>query len=376
MNPREILLDLGIETQALDALLPDITLLAKYKYDHYEMFTSGHRFFENLYPWLAQFEVAERQHALQFVRDHLVFISQREMQDLARYLFYDKMIPAILRHSIASEGLPKNALGEAFHRHFAHYLRRCLFVGLSDGAKIDYFRRHNIPISNEQVLPYYRSSAASYTAALRQEMGDPEATFQLVFLIDDFTGSGYTLGRQESSKPDVFGGILARVYDHHREIIDSAAHVYLCHYVATNDAVDHVASIVQRMPYYRGKFSHLLSLRLPAEMALLPETIERIDRDAPAVALAERILDMSSKYYDQRWEDDNTKRGGDIKFGFGRTGLPLVLFSNCPNNSLFLIWLNSDGSGGARPFRGLFRRIPRAGGRVLDVGHGREGRWA
>lgn len=36
--------------------------------------------------------------------------------------------------------------------------RKTASVGMSDGARIDYTRRQNLDISNEQVLPYYETS--------------------------------------------------------------------------------------------------------------------------------------------------------------------------------------------------------------------------
>lgn len=81
-----------------------------------------------------QFEsMVDRATALTLVRGQVVFISQREMQDLARFLYYEQIVPRIL-DKIFEDRRPPFAYGEAFES-FPHYLRRSLFIGLSDGGK-------------------------------------------------------------------------------------------------------------------------------------------------------------------------------------------------------------------------------------------------
>lgn len=92
-------------------------------------------------------------------------------------------------------------------------------------AKIDFFRRHNIDVSQEQVLPYYRISADDYVKALREESGEESDDFWAVFFIDDFTGSGYTLLRTEVDQDTDhirFSGSLERTYEQHQKIVDRA----------------------------------------------------------------------------------------------------------------------------------------------------------
>ncbi|HET9377486.1 MAG TPA: hypothetical protein VFO40_21095 [Chthoniobacterales bacterium] len=351
---RSLFAQLDLSGSETEEILDELDFMARYKYDHYEMYAPAGRFFEHLYRWLAQFTTAkDRKAALTFIRNNLVFISQREIQDLARFLYYDKIVPIILDKILKDKGLSPFAYGEAF-KHFKSYLRKCLFIGLSDGAKIDFFRRHNIDVSQEQVLPYYRTAAEDYLKALRDETDDASAHFWAVFLIDDFTGSGYTLIRQDVDNETgeaKLGGSLERVYGQHKNIIDHADSVFLCEYVATQGAINWVRFHIQSASHYATKLQVLCPLVLPAEIG--------INADAATSDSAKfDIVGLCTKYYDSGFETPNTLKGGGIKFGYGGHGLPLVLYSNTPNNSLFLLWFNT------RPdfqpkFTALFTRIDR-----------------
>src|SRR4051812_33055978 len=81
---------------ANEHLVEDIALLATYKYDDFEMYGPGQRFFEHLFRWLDQFKKKERLDALRFLRNRLIFISRREMQVLTGCVFYDVVIPRVL----------------------------------------------------------------------------------------------------------------------------------------------------------------------------------------------------------------------------------------------------------------------------------------
>jgi len=350
---KELFRKLRFPEESIDSLLNDLDFMARYKFDHYENFVPGGRFLEHLFIWLNQFRPEDRVSAMRFVRERLIFISQREMQDLASFLYYDLIVPEILEWIISRKQLKPFHYTEAFERYFPAYLRRCLFIGLSDGAKIDFFRRHNIELNQEQVLPYYRTLDKEYLVRLRDDTGDPEAVFWAVFLIDDFTGSGYTLLHEEREQDEAekrLVGSLQRAYDYHKEIIDRADAVYLCHYIATANAHKAAKDLAEGLPGYRGKFKTLAALVLRPDLGITPEHA----RSNPAMVDAYLLCE---KYFNSLYDNRNTKKGGGIKFGYGRQGLPLVLYSNTPNNSLFFIWFHAPEA--ERPFHALFRRIDR-----------------
>ena len=173
-----------------------IQTLAKYKYDHYERFHPGRKFIESLAAWLRQFKPGEeRKIALDFVEDKLIFISNDEMEQLVGIL-YQKLIRPTIREFVSKRcGVPAYAISRIEATpEFSRTRRRSLFLGLSDGARMDEFRRNNLSLSNEQVYPTYEVAeprlAEMKAQLLRDQQLDPSdpIQFELVFLLDDFTG--------------------------------------------------------------------------------------------------------------------------------------------------------------------------------------------
>ena len=77
------------------------------------------------------------------------------------------------------------------------------------------------------------------------------------------------------------------------------------------------------------------------------------------------MLDLCEKYYDHdlyiRLKKHCDEAGqSDMKRGYAKCALPLVLEHNTPNNSIPLLWAESQGKLG-HPMRPLFRRRDRHG---------------
>ena len=132
-----------------------LKLMARLKYDGYRDFQAGMRFTESLAMWLQQFKPHEREIAYAFVRSTLVYIGPSEMQRLVEQ-FYPRTVRDRLVRTVATErGIqPYLALIDADARMASARLQRqTLFMGLSDGARIDTIRHANSALlSNEQLV--------------------------------------------------------------------------------------------------------------------------------------------------------------------------------------------------------------------------------
>jgi hypothetical protein len=190
--------DLARETSRLQAI-------ARYKYDAYQQFQPGRRFVESLALWLQQFKtLAERQHAFRFAVDRVIFISQSEMTHLVNLSYTDLMRREIVRQAAQRIEVPSyNVAKICASQEFRALRRQTLFLGLSDGSRIDQLRRASRDVSHEQVYQTHELSPARACKLQRALVDDlrpilsreptyDEAHFRLVFLIDDFTGSGFT----------------------------------------------------------------------------------------------------------------------------------------------------------------------------------------
>ena len=82
--------------------------------------------------------------------------------------------------------------------------RQTLFMGLSDGARIDTIRHANAGLlSNEQLVQSIQVDHDKWGDLrdnLRKELGDENAGFRIVYMIDDFAGTGTTFLRTDANK--------------------------------------------------------------------------------------------------------------------------------------------------------------------------------
>jgi hypothetical protein len=336
-----------------------LRLMSRMKYDSYQDFLAGIRFIESLAYWLQQFEPSERPAAYDFVRQGLVFIGTAEIRHLVELFFPETVQPRLLRLVAERRGIPQYRVWSDTEatRLYQTTLRKTLFIELSDGARIDIFRRSNAGIiSNEQVVTTPRLIRGKWDDLLndlRKVTGNPEERFAAVYLVDDFIGSGTTLLR---NKKGTWEGKLVRFW----EDVGEVAHTHfepgwtVCvhHYVSTFRADQDVRINNLATRTERGASNWFANVEFSCG-TLLPQAF-------PINLEAHRDLAaLVQKYYDSSIETEHMKLGGDdARLGFGKCALPLVLEHNTPNNSIALLWAETAGIG-AHAMRPLFRRRQR-----------------
>jgi hypothetical protein len=355
---------LGWESGELAVEHPIIDALARLKYDEYQQFKPGMKFLESLAQWLVQFEPKERRDAYSFIRQRLVFLSNSEMNHLVDITYATVIRPILLRRVAVENDIPYWQSNKIAHsQQFKELKRRCLFLGLSDGARMDRFRRtNNDELSNEQIQPYYElpnEKVRGLINDLRKDLAiirngshtllkDEDVTFQTIFLLDDFSASGVSMLRADG---EVFKGKLNKIRTALFDIgaplanaIDpNGCDVYSIIYVMTEKATKHFNELIPKF-WNRTKSNCVVYpvLTLGDEINFgRPEDID--------------MASLVDKYYDGSTFDENLAVGEtkDVKMGFAGCRLPVVLSHNTPNNSLFLLWSNEFS------VRGLFPRITR-----------------
>lgn len=342
---------------------PDLQALAAYKFDGYQQYSPGMRFIESLARWLEQFETdEERKTAYEFVRMRLIFVSEAEMAHLVIMSY-----PHIVRPFLASQVASNKKINEwkvtgiTESQEFRILLRQSVFLGLSDGSHIDIFRRNANPdVCHEQILRTHEISSKrqegmlekleeDLTQILGREPSKSEASFRIVFLLDDFSGSGISYIRKGEGDTPFDGKVATFYYDHcikkngKGSFIDpSDAQVCLLLYIATSQAKEYLEK--QGKELFRSMPFHVKVVNL------LPNAA-RLDNDKD-----QKFLELLPKYYDSSIESKSYLKGRHEKpyLGFDECALPLVLSHNTPNNSVPLLWFEEN-----RKFRGLFPRISR-----------------
>jgi hypothetical protein len=230
--------------------VPQLQLLADFKYDQYQRFQAGKRFIESLALWLRQFDETDRQAALDFVIEELVFFSEQEMTHLVQTAYADHIIHERIRLISEEKDIAPHCMAQIVrHDRFKERGLKSLYLGLSDGARTSELRRAcDGDIGNEQIWhasELGEEKASDMKGALAEALAKENFSaafgkFNLIWLIDDFSGSGNTYIRFEDGK---FKGKLKKVYEQllSSELVDSVHYeVFLLLYVATGQAIDHI----------------------------------------------------------------------------------------------------------------------------------------
>ena len=283
------------------------------------------------------------------------------MKQIISVVYLEHIVP-ILTKQVAQELKPTipywNVAQILDLDEFKVLLNKCLFVGLSDGSQIDIFRRSNPEINHEQV---YRTHEISSTRKdkikdeLKKRLGTEESNthFCNVFLFDDFSASGISYLKKNSSSPHGMVGKIANFYnsiidknDPVSELVDiNDLRIWLILYVATENAKKRLQDLGSSL-FSKIPFSVIV-------VHTIPDSVKYLENDNKE--FTELIKDKNFG-----WEglpDRHMEMGDDTKpyLGFDACALPLILNHNTPNNSLPILHRNNK----SVQFKGLFPRISR-----------------
>lgn len=351
--------------------LLDLALLAEFKYDEYGQFSPGMRFIESLSLWLGRFKGDEQEKMYRHVRDWLVFVSSAEMQHYIKTAYADHAKPILLREAARRAGICEDHIAKVMvSKEFGGLGKKCLYPGLSDGSKMDDFRRFS-RLSHEQVHSLHEIAGRrknrmleNLASSLGSGYGHNNPKFEIVFLVDDFSASG--LSYIDEKKDGGFKGkIMAFV-----EQFDEAAEggragpgpseggglggmfapnllVVVLLYAATDAAAAHIRKHASKMFERRG-------IRL--EAAVVHEMRAAALTSADVLEAVEPILAAS---FDSAMPGGGYGKGRQERphLGFDECDLLVVLSHNCPNNTLPIVWRES----GDRQAKALFPRRDRHG---------------
>lgn len=327
-----------------------LRLMSRLKYDGYRDFQAGMRFLESLAVWLQQFAPDERETAYSFVRKTLIYVGPAELHRLVEQ-FYPRTIRDRLNRMVAEEcAIPAYRVlaDDGARKAYKTLRRKTLIMGLSDGARIDIVRHSNVGLlSNEQLViatQVDQDKWKNLLKKLRKDLGEDTAQFKLVYLVDDFAGTGTSFFRYDEDEKKWTGKLMR-----FKESLESARSVIpdvladgwqLCvhHYIASTAAKD---ALTRRLQEAKRSLTQSWWAQ---DIHLSFGTI--LPADFPIVAgRDDKFIDLTNKYYDPIIRTEHTDVGGATHMGLGYGGcaLPLVLEHNTPNNSIALLWAETSG---------------------------------
>ena len=339
--------------------------IARFKYNEYQQYSPGIQFIESLVKWLSQFEkMEERTIAYDFVKERLIFLSSDQISHLISIAFTEKINPLLINKTAAETQLNPFHIRRIINtQEYKNNLRKSLFIGMSDGSKIDLLRRTS-NIDNEQVLTTYFISNTKQVELLKDlQEACPNSKFTSIFLVDDFTASGKSFFRKENgaNKGKVFKFLSSLFFPGQAatnnnstnqdlsELFDLAnLEVNILFYAASTYAIQTINQAIQEWKAEKNlSFSHHIM------------AIQEFDDTIKQGVIDSTFYPLLELYFDKRIMDEHYERGQHDKpwLGFHECGLPLVLFHNTPNNSLPILWLPEDKD--PKKFVGLFPRVTR-----------------
>jgi len=348
---------MGWDDATFQEQLTNLKLMVDYKYDAYQGFQPASRFYVALLGFLSQFsDPQERDTIYAFIRDKLIFVSQREMHHLVSLLM--PIIERDMRARVAKElGIPlyEAWTAETARQRIKLMKRRTLYVGVSDGARVDVFRRFNEgEVSNEQVVATNEISAtkwANLAEELEKDLAKMKVTadrkFERVCLIDDFSGSGSSFVKKKDVKK--WGGKINRFVEAATagNMLTGHCVLHVHHYLMSEKAIGHIESSMAEFTQDHPQFSALTtcSYQLPKSVVISDNYTNQ------------DLVGLIRKCYDEDICDEHT--GPDIWYGYKSGGLPLILEHNTPNNSIALLWAASKPDAQKHRMRSLFPRRKR-----------------
>ena len=206
----------------VDENMRPLQLLATYKYDSYQRFQPGKRFVESLALWLSRIAPQDRPAALNLVKNRVIYVSDAEFSHLVDAAYSDVVVQERLRLVAEENGIDTFRVARiAREDRFRELRLKSLYLGLSDGARTGEFRRASGgEIGNEQISHAYelgQDKVNDMVVELRSSLGTPgteapQSRFTLVWLLDDFSGSGHTYIRYDHQR-GAFRGKLKKAYD-------------------------------------------------------------------------------------------------------------------------------------------------------------------
>ena len=333
--------------------MADLRRLAAYKYDDYEGFAAGERFFESFARWLGQFDDPDaRRRLVTFVRSELIFISRDELNHAIACVYPDFIKRALVVQVAEEIGLSPFDVNKIVRSTAFRTLRRkTLYLGLSDGARLDRLRRASPELSHEQfwLSPELGSHAIStMREKLEEAMTDHELEgeprFRQIVFVDDFYGSGTSLLYRKDD--DSWGGKLARARIHVDEdlrsgenrLLEDGARVTVVIYVASTQAEVHIRKVL-------AEFEPTWHLHV----------VQQLPPDLPVTDSA--LVEICEWFFDDVLIDKHKKER--VPLGYKNAALPLVMHHNTPNNSISPLWADSTDRLGGKNRHALFPRYER-----------------
>lgn len=300
-----------------DSDLPDVnnrvTYLERKLYDDYEP-SQFRQFRQRLDWWLANVEQDDQRKTLYKLLGSLFFVGREEFESLCRAAFNGPVRRWLI------DGLDLDFFDKNAGSNLKSAIRNTWFCPVTDSMRINAFLKVN-NLEGHRHRPDWRSLAKFSDAEKIQSFVKKEGIERLV-LLEDFVGSGTQMSSAVSYASKVLDAIP----------------VMCCPLIVCPDGVSKGEELQSQ--FTNLKFEPVLSLPKESFIKFETQRFDTVDfiavRELTA-SVADRLIETS----------------GASTHGFEGTGALVVLYSNCPNNTLPIVHDHTD------TWHPLFPRIRR-----------------
>jgi hypothetical protein len=315
--------------------------------------------------WLEQFTNEEQKIAF-ILASRILFVTRPMLRSLQRHVYERKIRRLLLDDIIREQALPPFRYDLA-SPHLSGMLERSLFVELTASADIKSFTHVNTdlnrPSSRNLIGPRVetlvepakivehddrdRDLAEGYRDNLvrRRLSGKTH-----LFILEDISGSGQTAANDIRR--------ILTLYPEFRRVV-------FCPYISTQAARGTVTATTEADGATSRRVAVLEGLELPTEAKAFHADCylwQDYDLPLPAEEIRNRLHRICEEYWNSHHHSENNPYAATSEperigpGGYRDTQLLLVLYSNCPNNSLPIIWSAADGV--PQAWQPLFARYP------------------
>ena len=314
-------------------------------------------FIEKLTHWVQQFNEGERPAAF-LLASRFVFVTDSQFQALLRRLFCSSIRRYFLESIISTRALGRFQYAEAI-KWIDQELDNTIFVPNSESSPLNAFVHSNDSYFRDRIqralvgpeLSFWTHSSKVANTSDDPDIARAARTFQMkvvrnnpllrgkhrLIVLEDFAGTGSDLA---ASLKAIDQSVL--------DIQEVGIAVAL----ATQAGSDRLSSLCERLTARGPRSYHFWAGHvLPQTLRCFDSPVDSyLDRNTLIPDLSKQVKAISERLYRERYYSFLAKKN---RHGYGGLALAFAMYSNCPDNSLPMLWTTN---GGWHP---LYRRVSR-----------------
>jgi len=328
---KDTLNDVGVSISIDD--VNKIHFLAQRKYNRYDQYLPGETFQNRMIKWLCNFKEEDRQNAMEII-DNLVYLNNHELRSIAVSTFWNSV--KIIEIELFNQEGDKNILNVYLNNRrtkITQALKRSLYVAVADDVMFDYFRRRaqrrfRGVLLKDNFVEYYKL----HNKCQKEDL-DYLKEYDRIFLLDQLCGSGTTFLRKREGK---WKGKINKMFEIWEKLDNKK--IYYTPYIMSKVAQIKVGKNLEE--WKKDK-------KITQEIIVIPTFIIPMSsclssNEQGPIDYTMKIAQLCKRYFNETIVNEHILEGGDCICGFGGAGLALVLNNNCPNNTIPLIWQETN----------------------------------